>query len=216
MGLEQLSKGLSKALKRSKPVHATMPRRRRAALCVLATARALTLPKLRRRQQAPTPEELETWLDTAASVRVRAPPQTCYDAYSDLTRMPEWCPLLSRVTFDEVTRQSEWRMGFKGVSVGWTAQNLEERAPEVLKWTSQAGTENFGAATFASVDGGKACDVEVKITYRTPRVVVGLVEGRRAQAIIRSLLRATLVRFQKSLEGMFPEDAPIEARRFEA
>ena len=118
MGLEQLSKGLSKALKRSKPVHATMPRRRRAALCVLATARALTLPKLRRRQQAPTPEELETWLDTAASVRVRAPPQTCYDAYSDLTRMPEWCPLLSRVTFDEVTRQSEWRMGYKGVSVG--------------------------------------------------------------------------------------------------
>ena len=186
-------------------------RRRRAALCIIATTQALTLPTLRRRRKAPPPEELEKWLDTAATVRVRATPDECYAAYADLTRMPEWCPLLSEVTFDPETRKSEWRMGFKGVSVGWTAENLEESPPSLLRWTSKAGTENYGAASFTPTEDGT--EVEVKITYRTPRAIYAIVEGRRAQSIIRSLLRATLVRFGKKMEGMFPEDDQLVADR---
>ena len=74
--------------------------------------------------------------------------------------------------------------------------------PSLLRWTSKAGTENYGAASFTPVADG--CDVEVKITYKTPRAIYAIVEGRRAQSIIRSLLRATLVRFGKKMEGVFP------------
>ena len=95
--------------------------------------------------------------------------------------------------------------------MGWTAENLEERPPELLRWTSKAGTENYGAASFTPVADG--CDVEVKITYKTPRAIYAIVEGRRAQSIIRSLLRATLVRFGKRMEGVFPEDDQLVAGR---
>ena len=162
----------------------------------------------------PKPAPVERWIRTAATVRVDAPAAACYAAYSDLTRMPEWCPLLSEVTFDPETRKSEWRMGFKGVSVGWTAENLEESPPSLLRWTSKAGTENYGAASFTPVADGT--EVEVKITYRTPRAIYAIVEGRRAQSIIRSLLRATLVRFGKKMEGMFPEDDALVADRIMA
>ena len=36
---------------------------------------------------------------------------------------------------------------------------------------------------------------------------------RQAQSIIRSLLRATLVRFGKKMEGAFPEDEMLVADR---
>ena len=58
-----------------------------------------------------------------------------------------------------------------------------------------------------------ALATEVKITYKTPRAIYAIVEGRRAQSIIRSLLRATLVRFGKKMEGMFPEDDQLVADR---
>ena len=205
------SSGLQPTCKAIVLQQAKMVRRRRAALYIIATTQALTLPTLRRRRKAPPKEELEKWLDTAATVRVRATPDECYAAYADLTRMPEWCPLLSEVTFDPETRKSEWRMGFKGVSVGWTAENLEESPPSLLRWTSKAGTENYGAASFTPTEEGT--EVEVKITYRTPRAIYSIVEGRRAQSIIRSLLRATLVRFGKKMEGMFPEDDQLVADR---
>ena len=102
-------------------------------------------------------------------------------------------------------------MWIDSVSVGWTAENLEESPPSLLRWTSKAGTENYGAASFTPVADG--CDVEVKITYKTPRAIYAIVEGRRAQSIIRSLLRATLVRFGKKMEGMFPEDDALVADR---
>ena len=79
-----------------------------------------------------------------------------------------------------------------------------------MRWTSKAGTENYGAASFTPVADGT--EVEVKITYRTPRAIYAIVEGRRAQSIIRSLLRATLVRFREEDGGMFPEDDALAGR----
>ena len=146
----------------------------------------------------PKPAPVERWIRTAATVRVDAPAAACYAAYSDLTRMPEWCPLLSKVTFDEETRASEWRMGYKGVSVGWKAQNLEESPPSLLRWESRAGAHNFGTAAFADA-GEDACDLEVAITYKIPRVVADLVEGPRAQRFIRSLLARTLRAFSQTM-----------------
>ena len=140
----------------------------------------------------------ERWIRTAATVRVAAPTEQCYAAYSDLTRMPEWCPLLSKVTFDEETRSSEWRMGYTGVSVGWTAQNLAAAPPALLRWEARAGAHNFGAASFA--DAGDGCDVEVAITYRIPRAIADIVEGPRAQRFIRSLLKRTLDAFAVGME----------------
>ena len=98
--------------------------------------------------------------------------------------------------------------------MGWTAENLEESPPSLLRWTSKAGTENYGAASFTPVADG--CDVEVKITDKTPRAIYAIVEGRRAQSIIRSLLRATLVRFGKKMEECFPEDDQLVADRIAA
>mmetsp|Transcript_28685 Transcript_28685/g.86456 ORF Transcript_28685/g.86456 Transcript_28685/m.86456 type:complete len:183 (+) Transcript_28685:3-551(+) len=147
---------------------------------------------------APTSTKTERWIDTVARVRVNAPRDDCYAAYSDLTRMPEWCPLLASVTFDEATRVSTWRMGYRGVAVGWTAENLEEAPPSLLRWRSTSGARNYGRATFE--DGGDATDVEVAITYQTPRVVADLVEGKKAQDFIRTCLAATLRRFARRVE----------------
>ena len=103
-----------------------MTLRRRLAVCLIAATQALTLPTLRRRRKGAAAGGTRTLARhggfcPSPSLTGRVLRRLC-----DLTRMPEWCPLLSEVTFDEATRKSEWRMGFKGVSVGWTAENLEE------------------------------------------------------------------------------------------
>ena len=75
----------------------------------------------------------------------------------------------------------------------------------MLRWTSKAGTENYGAASFTPVADG--CDVEVKITYKAPRAIYAIVEGSRAQSIIRfSCYERIWLGFGKKMEGMFPED----------
>ena len=43
--------------------------------------------------------------------------------------------------------------------------------------------------------------MEVTITYETPRVIADLVESTRSQNFISALLRSTLVRFARCVEG---------------
>ena len=100
------------------------------------------------------------------------------------------------------------------------AQRLQKAAggPSPQSYDPAPGTPPGGKITSTAprpAPGDGTSPGRISDAYRAADAL-DLVEGRRAQAIIRSLLRATLVRFQKSLEGMFPEDAPIEARRFEA
>eukprot|EP00629_Pelagomonadales_sp_RCC1024_P015962 CAMPEP_0119285814 /NCGR_PEP_ID=MMETSP1329-20130426/32894_1 /TAXON_ID=114041 /ORGANISM="Genus nov. species nov., Strain RCC1024" /LENGTH=175 /DNA_ID=CAMNT_0007286535 /DNA_START=133 /DNA_END=657 /DNA_ORIENTATION=- len=156
-------------------------------LALAAVANALEPAPVLTKTQAPKPER--PWIRTAATVEVAAPAANCYAAYSDLTRMPEWCPLLYSVEFDEATRESQWRMGYRRISVGWTARNLEERPPELLRWTSQFGVENFGAVAFEALNASRT-SVECSITYQTPRVISDIVESKRSQNFISALLRA--------------------------
>ena len=114
--------------------------------------------------------------------------------------MPEWCPLLSEVTFDEATREERVAHGFLKVICGLDGREFGGESTVIAEVDVEGGHRNYGAASFTP-RRRRGCDVEVKITYKTPRAIYAIVEGRRAQSIIRSLLRATLVRFAEVMEG---------------
>lgn len=185
-----------------------------AAPCLESSSLAETMTRLRLPRLGPRgverlrrnlqdggqePDESARWLRTTSCVAIDAPAARCYEAYADLTRMPQWAPLLASVEFDTETRVSTWRLGVRGISVRWTAQNLEELPPRLLRWESSAGAQNFGAATFHSTSPG-ACTLNVTMTYKTPRAIAEIVEGPRVQDFIRRLLAATLARFKATVE----------------
>lgn len=159
-------------------------------------------PALRRASAPAKPEKPEKpWIRTAARVRVAAPQADCYAAYAGLERMPEWCPMLRSVSWRDRSRGvSEWRMGYRGVSVGWTAETLEEAPPQLLRWKSRAGVPNFGVATFADAGAG-ATDCEVALSYQMPRVLSDIVETPRVQRFIARLLERTLLAFGRIMEA---------------
>jgi uncharacterized membrane protein len=158
-------------------------------------------PSTTRAAAAAAAPSAKPWIRTAARVRIDAPVEVCFFAYADLTRMPEWCPMLAEVAWTNRTLgTSEWRMGYKGISVGWTAENLEVAPPSLLRWTSRAGVPNHGAASFAAA-GAAACDCEVAISYQMPRVLSDIVETPRVQRFISRLLERTLLSFGRTMKA---------------
>ena len=101
------------------------------------------------------------------------------------------------------------------VALGAVLARTRGMLRDVLARATPADLNDTSIGVYARLrPGGEAgTEVEVKITYKTPRAIYAIVEGRRAQSIIRSLLRATLVRFGKKMEGMFPEDDQLVADR---
>ncbi|KAJ1453114.1 hypothetical protein M885DRAFT_524948 [Pelagophyceae sp. CCMP2097] len=108
-------------------------------------------------------------ITTSTRVIVNAPQAACFDAYADLPRMPEWAgiSLLDVRMVDEGT--SQWRLGFRGVNVQWTA-NTEADRPRRLAWRSRFGVPNAGVAKFEVVDACRT-RVDVELSYETPASV---------------------------------------------
>lgn len=160
--------------------------------------------------------------ETAASIEIRAPPQTLFDAYSDIERMPQWSPLLASVVLtDPAERLSEWSLRVPrplaaavsaagmGEVVRWQAVHEVDIAPggeQRLSWRSLSGVQNAGVATFAGAPGGGGpTTLTLRMEYTLPDVARPLLESELVQRFVRRTLLSTMERFRDTLEDT--EDA---------
>lgn len=132
--------------------------------------------------------------ETSAELVIRAPPQLLFEVYADIERMPEWSPLLERVTLvDPAARRSEWALrvprpltrlvnaaGLQNL-VQWEAMH-ELDPPRALRWRSLSGVQNSGEATFTPVAGQpRATTVRLRMSYTLPDLAGPLAETRLAR-----------------------------------
>ncbi len=159
-----------------------------------------------------------TRVSTSASVLIRGPTRsTLYDAYADLPRMVEWSPLLSHVTYDTETRRSAWELrvprplhwlwaaaNMGTPAVTWTAVNLVEEPPCLLRWRSCSGYENEGEVTFeavASTEPWPVTNMTLCLSYPLPRMARPLLQNRMVQRFIKKTMRSTMLTFADVMES---------------
>jgi len=152
--------------------------------------------------------------ETSAELVIRAPPQLLFEVYADIERMPEWSPLLERVTLvDPAARRSEWALrvprpltrlvnaaGLQNL-VQWEAMH-ELDPPRALRWRSLSGVQNSGEATFTPVAGQpRATTVRLRMSYTLPDLAGPLAETRLAQSFVRRTMHGAMTRFRDAMEA---------------
>lgn len=154
---------------------------------------------------------------TRACLLVRNDADVLFDAYADLSRMPQWSPLVEAVveepTVIEGPRRSSWTLrvpvplkaisralGFGDLRVGWGAVIVAEERPHLLAWQSTSGLPNAGRVTFDEVGPG-VCNMSVSISYTLPERARALVQTRAAQSFVRRTLERTMRRFAAAMSS---------------
>lgn len=105
----------------------------------------------------------------ARSVTIGLPAEACFDAYSQLERIPEWNPILGRVKVISPTR-SEWSARLPPAlarivpNCEWTSQQCLDSSECTISWQSISGIDTGGEATFVA-NGPEACVFTLKISY---------------------------------------------------
>ncbi|CAB9504256.1 Polyketide cyclase / dehydrase and lipid transport [Seminavis robusta] len=98
--------------------------------------------------------------------------EVAYDAFSNLTRQPEWSPWLHSVEFiDDASTRSKWTLKVLGVSYSWISIATRGDRPFLIEWESVSGLKNFGQVTFDPIENGKACRMVMVMTFVPPRLV---------------------------------------------
>jgi len=136
------------------------------------------------------------------------------EAYSDLTRMPNWSSWLESVVIlnngapnDNGRVESKWTAKVMGVRYSWTAEAIEtdNEEPYTIRWRSITGLRNEGTVTFCPKDANNHSSDDNKV----PTTMMKLDMVFSMPSAVSSILRRTgkLSRFvekiilAKSLRG---------------
>lgn len=147
--------------------------------------------------------------DFSESITIDAPPTEVYAQVSNLSRMPEWSPECSRVTW---TTPGPPAVGARFVghnrsgAIRWFTQGevVEAVPAERFSFRIRFGPVPIALWTYDfAAAGAKGCTVTESWTDRRPaamRIAVGWIFGDRAK-VNRHGIRATLVNLKTSLES---------------
>ena len=104
------------------------------------------------------------------TVTINQPVEKLYSFWRDLENLPTFMNHLESVrTLDET--RSRWKAKAPmGVSVEWDAEIVEDRANELIAWTSvaDADVENSGFVRFKQAPGDRGTEVKVVMEYSPP------------------------------------------------
>ena len=127
------------------------------------------------------------------SVTISQPAEACFDAYSQLERIPEWNPILGRVKVISPTR-SEWSARLPPAlariipNCEWTSQQCLDASECTISWQSVSGVDTSGVAIFEP-DGPESCVFTLTISYSLP----GWLTPVATSPLVRVGVRLTLI-----------------------
>ena len=152
------------------------------------------------------------------------PVERLYAGFADVSRMPEWSPLLESVTVDANSpRRSVWVMkvprtlnyaarmlGYPS-TLGWTAE-LDAPGPPLMTWTSVlddngqlkglegAAFEPSGSVKFEEREPN-VTDMELRLCYALPEPtaawMITLIQSPPVQFVLKARMAAGCKRFSK-------------------
>jgi uncharacterized membrane protein len=127
--------------------------------------------------------------------------EIAYDAFSDLTRQPNWSRWLKSVEYvDEAKERTLWKMQYMGLTTSWESVSKRLDRPRLIEWESVSGLKNFGTVEFTnhSEDQSRA---RLQIAFVVPRMFAKLLgDAKGARRIVENhMLRSTLENFQKDV-----------------
>ena len=141
----------------------------------------------------------------ARNVTIGQPAEVCFDAYSELERIPEWNPILGRVKVISPTR-SEWSARLPPAlarivpNCEWTSQQCLDEAECTISWESVSGIDTSGEATFVA-EGPDACVFTLTISYTLPDWLQPIATSPLARKFVRNSVDTTVERFKAAIEA---------------
>jgi len=131
--------------------------------------------------------------------------EECFDAYSELERIPEWNPILGRVKVISPTR-SEWSARLPPAlarivpNCQWTSQQCLDASECTISWESVSGIDTSGEATFKA-DGPDACLFTLTISYSLPDWLRPVATSPLARRFVNTSVNTTVERFKAAIEA---------------
>ena len=126
--------------------------------------------------------------EIATSIEIQRPAEACYDAYSQLERIPEWCTMLGQINITSPTR-SEWKPRLPSAlarvlpNIQWTSDQCLNADECAIEWQSISGIDNSGRAEFEIIDA-QSCTLTLTIRYTMPNWLQPVVTSPPARKCI--------------------------------
>src|SRR3954447_24676275 len=118
-------------------------------------------------------------MEARSAATINGSPEALYEAWRDVSRLPEFMDHLEAVT-STGDRRSHWvATGPAGTSVEWDAEITEERANELIAWRALEGSDvqHAGSIRFSAAPQGRGTFVTVQMQYRPPAGALGAAVG---------------------------------------
>jgi uncharacterized membrane protein len=136
------------------------------------------------------------WVKNKATVVAPVPIQVAWELWQDRTRIPNWMPWISSVSYlPEDRTKTKWTLSTdqfgQHFEFSWLAQDLEPVKYEQISWESLEGLKNKGSVSFSKVPNGTK--LEMEISYEVPAPLVPF--GSAVSPLVESILAADLKRF---------------------
>lgn len=141
-------------------------------------------------------------------IQVDAPKRKVWDFIADPANLPKF--------LDGITRWSgaggpksglgarydvSWKIG--SIEVGGIIEVVEWDPPSGMAWNSVTGVDRRGRWRLRARDGGTR--VEMRLTYRAPGGILGILADRLAEPMVKRQLGGSLRKLKTLIEAL-PED----------
>jgi len=139
---------------------------------------------------------------TGKTVTINRPRGELYEFWRDFSNLPSFMDNIVSVEQLDGGR-SHWVVKAPGDrTVEWTSTITEDRAGEVIAWTSEDGADvpNSGRIEFRDAPGGRGTWVSATISYDPPGGVIGKIIAKMFQREPAIQARRDLRRFKQLME----------------
>ncbi len=148
-----------------------------------------------RRAAGPAP------VDVSTSVTVRCGADVLYAYWRDFTHLPRFMRSL-QVAEPVAAGRYRFEARLPGMdAVSWTADVVEDRASECIRWSTPPESElmHQGMVTFLPAPGGRGTEVHLNVAYRL-RSAAATVLARWLATVDAQVIKEELRRFKQCME----------------
>lgn len=138
-------------------------------------------------------------------MKIEAPPDHCYDLFSDLSLMPEWSTTLQSVERDpEDPGYSTWKFSWSGISLSWRARDIDSDMNNELaiRWQSVSGLPHTGCVSFTpesdttNAKDSTSTEVVFSVDYDIAALVAVVMQSSFVSSFVENALRSDLQNFR--------------------
>src|SRR3954447_16474280 len=119
-------------------------------------------------------------MEARSAATINGSPEALYEAWRDVSRLPEFMDHLEAVT-STGDRRSHWvAKGPAGMTVEWDAEITEEEPGRRIAWRSVEGADvdNSGVVEFRPAPGDRGTEIHVTLEYSPPGGALGSVVAK--------------------------------------